>query len=49
MSYKGYIGKVEYDDENRIFTGSVVNVRAVITFQGSTVDEIEDAEYTGVV
>ena len=41
MNYKGYIGKVEYDDENDIFTGSVINVRTVITFQGSTVDEIE--------
>ena len=41
MNYKGYIGKVEYDDENRVFTGGVVNVRTVITFQGSTVDEIE--------
>lgn len=41
MNYKGYIGKVEYDDENRIFTGSVINLRTVITFQGSSVDEIE--------
>ena len=41
MKYKGYIGKVEYDDENRVFTGSVVNTRTVITFQGSSVDEIE--------
>ena len=41
MKYKGYIGKVEYDDENRVFTGSVINTRAVITFQGRTVDEIE--------
>lgn len=41
MNYKGYIGKVEYDDENRIFSGSIINVRTVITFQGSTVDEIE--------
>ena len=41
MNYKGYIGKVEYDDENHVFTGSVINVRSVITFQGSTVDEIE--------
>ena len=32
MNYKGYIGKVEYDDENDIFTGSVINVRTVITF-----------------
>ena len=41
MNYKGYIGKVEYDDENRVFAGSVVNIKSVITFQGSTVDEIE--------
>ncbi len=42
MNYKGYIGKVEYDDENRVFTGSVVNVKTVITFYGSTVDELEE-------
>ncbi len=41
MNYKGYIGTVEYDDENRVFTGSVINTRAVITFQGESVDEIE--------
>ena len=42
MNYKGYIGKVEYDDENRVFTGNVVNVKTVITFHGSTVDELEE-------
>ncbi len=42
MNYKGYIGKVEYDDANRVFTGSVVNIKTVITFHGSTVDEIEE-------
>ena len=41
MNYKGYIGTVEYDDENRVFTGSVINTRAGITFQGESVDEIE--------
>ena len=41
INYKGYIGYVEYDDENRIFAGSVINTRTVITFQGSSVDEIE--------
>ena len=41
LNYKGYIGQVEFDDENRIFTGSVINTRAVITFQGSSVNEIE--------
>ena len=42
MNYKGYIGTVEYDDENRVFTGSVVNTRAVITFHGTSVDELEN-------
>ena len=48
MNYKGYIGKVDYDDENRIFTGSVINVKTVITFHGSTVDELE-AEFRASV
>ena len=41
MNYKGYIAAVEYDDENRIFSGHVVNTRTVITFHGTTVDELE--------
>ena len=41
MNYKGYSGTVEYDDENRVFTGSVINVKTVITFHGNTVDELE--------
>ena len=43
MTYKGYIGVVEYDDEAHIFSGSVVNTRDVITFQGESVSEIEAA------
>jgi len=34
MEYKGYIGKVEFDDEAEIFHGEVINTRDVITFQG---------------
>lgn len=43
MEYKGYIGIVEYDSEAKLFHGDVVNTRDVITFQGTTVDEIEKA------
>lgn len=43
LKHKGYTGAVIYDDEARIFHGEVVGIRAVITFQGSTVDEIEKA------
>ncbi|SDB55193.1 Predicted nuclease of the RNAse H fold, HicB family [Pseudobutyrivibrio sp. YE44] len=42
MNYKGYIGKVEFDDEQHIFTGEVINTRTVITFQGSSVSELEE-------
>ena len=43
MDYKGYIGFVEYDSEAKLFHGDVINTRDVITFQGTTVDEIENA------
>lgn len=43
MKYKGYVGYVIYDDEAHIFHGDVIGIRAVITFQGTTVDEIEQA------
>ena len=40
MEYKGYAGKVEYDDEAGIFHGEVINLRDVITFQGNSVEEL---------
>src|SRR3989338_4587304 len=43
MKYKGYIGQVEFDDEAKIFHGEVVGLRDIITFQGSSVDELEQA------
>jgi len=43
MEYKGYLGTVEYDSEAKIFHGDIINTRDVITFQGTTVNEIEKA------
>jgi len=43
MKYKGYLGTVEYDAEARIFHGDIINTRDIITFQGTTVNEIEKA------
>ena len=48
MNYKGFIGVVEYDDEAHIFSGEVINTRTVITFQGTTVDEIENEFHASV-
>lgn len=43
MEYKGYVAKVEFDDEDDIFHGEIINLRDVITFQGQAVDELRQA------
>ena len=43
MEYKGYIGKVEFDDEAGVFHGEVINTRDVITFQGDSVAALKKA------
>ena len=43
MEYKGYLGSVEYDAQAKIFHGDIINIKDVITFQGTTVKEIEKA------
>ncbi len=43
MEYKGYIGKVEFDDEAGMIHGEVINTRDVITFQGDSVAEVKKA------
>jgi len=43
MEYNGFIGIVEYDSDAKLFHGEVVNTRDVITFQGTSVEEIEVA------
>jgi predicted HicB family RNase H-like nuclease len=48
MDYKGYIGKVEFDDEAAIFHGEVINTRDVITFQGESVSELTQAFHDSV-
>lgn len=43
MEYKGYVGKVEFDDDAEIFHGEVLDTRDVITFQGKSVGELRQA------
>jgi predicted HicB family RNase H-like nuclease len=48
MEYKGYLGKVEFDDESNIFHGEVINLRDVVTFQGETVGKLRKAFHESV-
>jgi predicted HicB family RNase H-like nuclease len=43
MEYKGYIGKVEFDAEAEIFRGEVLHMRDMVTFQGTSVEELRQA------
>jgi predicted HicB family RNase H-like nuclease len=40
MEYKGYQARVGFDDEAEVFFGEVLHTRDVITFEGTTVEEI---------
>jgi predicted HicB family RNase H-like nuclease len=43
MKYKGYLGHITYDDEAKLFHGEVVGLKDVITFQGTTVANLQKA------
>ena len=43
MEYKGYVGKVVYDEDAQVFSGMVINTRDIITFQGESVGELKKA------
>ena len=41
MTYKGYTGKTEYDDDAEIFYGEVIGFRDVVTYKGASVRELQ--------
>ena len=48
MNYQGYQSAVSFDDEAEIFHGEVIGIRDVITFQGTTVEELKQAFHASV-
>ena len=43
MEYKGYIARLELDEEVGVLHGEVINTRDVITFEGSSIEELRQA------
>ncbi len=43
LEYKGYIGDATFDSVAHLFHGEIINTRDVITFQGTSVEELEKA------
>jgi predicted HicB family RNase H-like nuclease len=42
LNYKGYLGEAVYDDEMGMFSGRIVNAKAIGTFYGKSVTELEE-------
>jgi predicted HicB family RNase H-like nuclease len=43
LKYKKFYGVVEYDADGKIFTGEVIGIHSVITFQGRTPEGLEQS------
>lgn len=43
MHHQGYEAVIEFDEDANLFHGEVMNLRDVITFQGSSADELKQA------
>ncbi len=48
LEYKGYHGRVDFDEDAGLFHGEVLDLRDVITFQGKSVDEILTAFHDSI-
>ena len=40
IEYKGYLGSVEFSEEDGLFYGKVMGIRSLISYQGETAKEL---------
>ena len=48
MEYKSYVGSVEFSEEDGIFFGKVMGIRALVSYEGTTAKELVDDFHTAV-
>ena len=48
MEYKGYVGSVEFSEEDALFYGRVLGIRALISYEGTNAAELV-ADFHGAV
>lgn len=48
LEFKGYIGSVEFSSEDNVFFGKILYIRDVVTFEGTTVEELTKAFHEAV-
>ena len=40
MEYKGYLGSVEFSEEDEIFFGKVLGIRSLISYEGDNAKDL---------
>ena len=40
MEYKGYVGSVEFSEEDKVLFGQVMGIRSLISYEGTTAQEL---------
>ena len=40
IEYKGYLGSVEFSEEDALFYGKILGIRALVSYEGSTAREL---------
>ncbi|HIB8178679.1 TPA: type II toxin-antitoxin system HicB family antitoxin [Elizabethkingia anophelis] len=48
LKYKNYTGSVEFNDTDKILFGKVLGIRGLISYEGQTVDELEQDFKSGI-
>ncbi len=48
MNYRGYVARVEYDAEEKIFVGLLAGTEDIVVIHGTSVDELETASHEAV-
>ena len=41
LEYKGYIAKIDFNDDDEYLHGEVINIRDIVTFKGKTSKELK--------
>lgn len=48
LSYKGFIGSVNFSEEDRVFFGKIEGINGMVNFEGESVEELTEAFHEAV-
>ena len=48
LKYKGFIGSVDFSEEDNVFFGKIEGIDGLVNYEGSSVDELKSAFHEAV-